>query len=489
MWKRGSVGAWKRGGIPALERKALRPLCAPTALRLNAAALTIMLGLTLDVTSALHVYGLSHLMGQRLALAGGLVLVGIAGGWIILAARVGTGGRRQATGSVDATHYPLLGARLLIGLLLLAWVATARDVLVFLVPGGHIGLVVLFAGGAMAFGAALVRPPSTRWVLAGAVVFGSVARLVCYGQVPLHPERSDMLPLVQNALANLLNGQSPYAIYQMPWELPLTYLPLTWLAYLPAYLVGLDIRLTNLGYELGIGATLLWFYRVGNHTDDTQQLHRPLADMSLLLWAWVFLLPTSLNWSLATTAPVQWAMLTLTLTLLLARRAWVSGVALGLCAAATPLVTIIAPFVILTWYRWHGWRTALRLMVSAGLVAAGGILPFLLWSPEAFVFGVWRWFNDNDLYPRMGWELGHTWAHMVGFSGVFWRRELVGVLKPLQLLLLAGLVASFWRWQADQRTLAPLITAAFLLFMVFNPVLWPYLYYPALFSALLAFVR
>lgn len=128
-------------------------------------------------------------------------------------------------------------------------------------------------------------------------------------------------------------------------------------------------------------------------------------------------------------------------------------------------------------------------MVSAGLVAAGGILPFLLWSPEAFVFGVWRWFNDNDLYPRMGWELGHTWAHMVGFSGVFWRHELVGVLKPLQLLLLAGLVASFWRWQAGQRTLAPLITAAFLLFMVLNPILWPYLYYPALFSALLAFVR
>ncbi len=489
MLKRGSVEAWERWSIPALERFALRPLCAPTALRLNAAALTILLGLTLDVTSALHVYGLSHLMGQRLALAGGMALVGIATGWIVLAARVGTGGRRQATGPADATRPSLLGVRLLIGLLLLAWIATARDVLVFLAPGGHAGLLVLFASGAMAFGAVLVRPPSTRWFLAGAVALGSVTRLVCYTQVPLDPQRSDMLPLIQNALANLLNGQSPYAIYKMPWELPLTYLPLTWLAYLPPYLAGLDIRLTNLGYELGIGAMLLWLHHVGNHTDDTQQLQRPLADMSLLLWAWVFLLPTSLNWSLATTAPVQWAMLTLTLGLLLAGRIWLSAGILGLCAAATPLVTIIAPFVFLAWYRWHGWRTALRLTASAGLVAAGGILPFLLWSPESFLFGVWRWFNDNDLYPRMGWELGHTWAHMVGFSGVFWRRGLEAILKPLQMVLLAGLVIGYWHWQADRRTLAPLITAAFLLFMVFNPVLWPYLYYPALFVALLAFVR
>lgn len=471
------------------ERFLLRPLCAPTAFRLNAAALTILLGLTLDVTSALHVYGLSHLMGQRLALVGGMALVGIATGWIILAANVGTDSRYLATISANAPRYPRLGARLLIGLLLLAWVSTARDVLVFLVPGGHVGLLVLFAGGAMAFGAALVLTPPTRWLLAGAVTLGSMTRLVCYAQVPLHPERSDMLPLAQNALANLLNGQSPYAIYEMPWELPLTYLPLTWLAYLPPYLAGLDIRLTNLGYELGIGATLLWCYRVGNRTDDTQQLHRPLADMPLLLWAWVFLLPTSLNWSLATTAPVQWAMLTLTLALLLARRTWVAAGALGLCAAATPLVTIIAPFVLLAWYCWHGWRTALRLTANAGLVAAGFILPFLLWSPESFLFGVWRWFNDNDLYPRMGWELGHTWAHMVGFSGVFWRRGLEAILKPLQMLLLAGLVVGYWRWQADQRTLAPLITAAFLLFMVFNPVLWPYLYYPALFSALLALTR
>jgi hypothetical protein len=101
---------------------------------------------------------------------------------------------------------------------------------------------------------------------------------------------------------------------------------------------------------------------------------------------------------------------------------------------------------------------------------------------------VLQWFNNNDIYPRLRWEMDHTWARQTGFSGIFWRRGLEGLLKPIQAGLLAGLLALFWWWGAQARQLAPLVCAAGLLFMVFNPVLWPYLYHPALVAALVALV-
>jgi hypothetical protein len=82
--------------------------------------------------------------------------------------------------------------------------------------------------------------------------------------------------------------------------------------------------------------------------------------------------------------------------------------------------------------------------------------------------------------------MDNTWARVVGFSGIFWRHGLVAILKPFQALLLVGLVALYWHWGASGRRLAPFVAAAFILFTAFNPILWPYLYNPALIGALLA---
>ncbi len=451
-----------------------------------ALALTIMLGVTLDITGALHVYGLGFLMSQKLAAGTALLLVGIALGWLLVAKNVQR---------VPDTRYQTPGRyilpRLLVLLLLTAWLATMRNFLVFLAPDSNPLYFALFAAGIFILGFALVRPLPPAWLLFSAVLLGSLARVASFSHVPIDPARDDMLPLVQQALDQLLAGQTPYTIYQMPWDLPLTYLPVTWLAYLPPYLLGLDIRLTNLPAELGIGATIVWLTlrtsSNGNATPDHSD-HSVYGYLPLLLWAWFFLQPTALNWSLATTAPVQWALLSLTLALVIANRHLPAALTLGLAGAATPLAAIIVPFVLLHWLRTCGWRHTLILAGLAGLLAALFILPFLLWSPEHFRLGVWRWFNDNELYPQLRWDMDHTWARQVGFSGIFWRHGFVDLLKPLQTVLLASLVIVYWRWGATARQLAPIIVAAFLLFVVFNPVLWPYLYTPALIVALLALV-
>lgn len=432
--------------------------------RLAPYTLTIALVLVLEITGALHVYGLGSLAGQRLALGAALLLLVIAGGWLMVSDR--------------HQHLP---RRMLLLLVLLAWVATTRDLLSFIAPQAPATYTIGMALGGALLVLLLWRAPAPIYAAAVVAALGSIVRLVSYAHVPITPERGDMLPLVQGALTELLAGRSPYTIYTMPWELPLTYLPLTWLAYLPAWVLGVDIRLTNLLAELAIAGWLAWL-AAQHHGSPGWRTHP-----GLLLWAVVFLLPTSLHWSQVTTGPVQWLALCAVLALLAAGRHRLGAFALGLAGATSPLTAVVAPFALLTWLR-SGWRAAAGRALVAALVALVCIAPFLLWAPGAFVYGAWRWFNDNTLFPALRWEMDHTWARMVGFSGVFWRRGLEDLLKPIQAGLIVVVAAFYWHSGCSPRRLAPFVAAAFLLFTLFNPVLWPYLYTPALVAALVAVV-
>jgi len=463
--------------------------------RAAAYVLAIVLGLTLDITGALHVYGLSMLMGQRLAAGAALLLLIIAGGWLRVASSL------PPTPPMNCERYPgrtyralaLLTPpiirRILTLLMLQAWLATAIDFLVFLAPGSIPPWALVFGVGTLALPLALIWPPAPGWVAVGAALLGVIVRVASYPYIPIEPARGDMLPLVQSALDNLLAGRSPYTIYSMPWDVPLTYLPLTWLAYLPPRLLGLDIRLTNVLAELVVAASLAWLAVMLRPTSESRRSRLITVwrgEPALLLWAWIFLEPTALHWSLTTTAPVQLALLCVALALLVAERRWMSSAALGLCLAATLLAAVVVPFMVLCWIRSSGLRRTIPLVGIAGLIGALLALPFFLWSPHDFIYGVWIWFNTNDQFPRLRWDMDNTWARVVGFSGIFWRHGLVDILKPLQALLIAGLAALYWRWGASAHRLAPFVAAAFLLFTVFNPILWPYLYNPALIGALLA---
>ena len=457
-------------------------------LRAPVYTLAILLGLTLDLTGALHVYGLSVLASQRLATGAALLLTVVAASWVLVVAKEGHEERTANYEPYATQQRSYKVQRVLTLLMLLGWLATTRDFLVFLSPGATLPRALAFGSGALALAYALIRPPATGWLLVCAILLGGAVRVASFRAVPIDPAHGDMLPLASGALSNLLAGQSPYTIYHMPWDLPLTYLPATWLAYLAPFMFGLDIRIVNLLAELAVGMAVFWLAIARRHTLGGK---RALAavwhdEQSLLLWGWAFLQPTALNWSLATTAPVLWALLAATLALLIAEGGLGSALLLGLCAAASPLAVIVAPFAVLYWLRSGGMRCTALYVAIAGLVTAAFILPFLLWSPQQFILGSWRWFNENDLFPRMRWEMDNTWARIVGFSGIFWRHNLVGALKPLQGLILMGLAALYWRWGATGRQLAPFSVAAFLLFTVFNPILWPYLYYPALVSAIIA---
>ena len=138
-----------------------------------------------------------------------------------------------------------------------------------------------------------------------------------------------------------------------------------------------------------------------------------------------------------------------------------------------------APFVGVWWLR-RGWRYALAQAGAAALVGLVVVGPFLLWDRAAFWLGAVTWFNDIEVLPRAKWVTDKSWLYEIGLAGQFWSAGLEGWLKPLQFAGLGLLaVASWWRLRAPADVLR-WGSAAYVLFMVINPVIWPYLFTPAL---------
>lgn len=380
-------------------------------------------------------------------------------------------------------------ARGLLALLpIVAFVAAMVDLATFVPPvadgGGWTTLRLLaLAGGIVAL--LVVTRVKAGWVAIVALVLGTGVRLVQMEHIAIIPANGDMLPLVNGALDNLLGGRSPYMTYKMPWDVPLTYLPVTWLVYLPTYLLGVDLRWTNVVAEIVVFVAILWLSAQRSGWAAAWR-----SEPALLLWAWLYLQPSVIHWDAGNTAPITWALLAVALAVTVAGRPRASAVAMGLTAAGTPLVAVFGPFVGLLWLRRYGFWAAARLALIAGIIAAIFVLPFFVWEPIEFRTGVWRWFNNINGWPRQKWleTDPHVWSIITGFSGEFWSRGTERWLKPIQTVIVALSTLVFWIRGAREDQLCAHAGAAYLGFMLFNPVLWPYLYNPVLIAGLVGVV-
>jgi hypothetical protein len=96
------------------------------------------------------------------------------------------------------------------------------------------------------------------------------------------------------------------------------------------------------------------------------------------------------------------------------------------------------------------------------------------------------WFNDLSRFPGNKWTLFETWSRYAGFGGLFWRAGAQRWLAPVQWSLVLGVAFLFARRGGRPERLPSHAAAAYVAFMAFNPVHWPYFFQPALVCALLA---
>ncbi len=290
-------------------------------------SLAVVLGLVLDVSGALHVYGLGDApsLTREASSAAMLLLIGVC--WLLLRPP-------DADATTASRRVPLWLALLP----LLAAIFSISDTITRVFTGwSPLRLAVFGAGTAALLVVTLRRMPGIA-VAVVAFVLGIALRLPHIKYIPLEPTRGDMLPLIQQALDNLLRGHSPYTTYSMPWELPLTYFPLTWLAYLPATVVGLDIRWTNVVAECAI---LLAGLHVLRHTP--RECRRFGYDVLFVLWAWIILSPSVIYWDMVTSAPIGWAAIAWVLALVHTRHHRAAVLALDPALLDQPLDHLLHP--------------------------------------------------------------------------------------------------------------------------------------------------
>lgn len=318
--------------------------------------------------------------------------------------------------------------------------------------------LIVLVGAALLIASNLRHSASTEAPgrLLTSVLIASVAlQMLSIRSFPLNIRRSDMLPLLASAGRTLHNGLDPYRLYTFPTEtVLLTYLPGTLLAYLPATLLHLDLRLTNL-LCLTLLALLL--------ARAAAPAHRPQLTALLAIW----LLSPYLLYRHEIYTPPHWLTLVAALLLLNQRRLAASAILFGLSVAMSQFSWILFPFVLLYLFERHRTRATLIYATTALFAAAAILLPFFVWSPHAFTFGV-----------LSHWQQQTVSARPVNFS--FWLATLLSprALQPAQLLVLTAvfLVSAARHTCRTFPGLLRALAVALAAFLLLNILVWGYFF-------------
>jgi hypothetical protein len=312
--------------------------------------------------------------------------------------------------------------------------------------------------------------------LVALVILGLLLRHIQFRLYPVDESRGDMVPLARDAIDGLVRGVAPYRTYHFPWSVPLTSLPLAWLVHAPLRLARVDMRWTNTACSIAVLAALVY----------AQQTPRPLTWITGLWGTW-FLSERVLIFETLTIAPAHWAALAWGAAAILRRNRGTPFV-IGAAIATTPLAALLVPFLFRGVYpsgdspRATVHEDAVALAIALATMVAL-VLPWFAWTPRAFIEGTLFWFGDITRFPTQKWLEARSWARLPGFSAAFFTMGIERLLQPLQIGSTIGVL-----WIAYRRRVpAPAaLVSTHLVFMVFNPVVWLYLYEPAYVYAMVA---
>ncbi len=311
------------------------------------------------------------------------------------------------------------------------------------------------------------QPFSLKKSLFSVAVAGLALRLVAFWLNPIAVESAAMLPLIEAANKSFLAGLSPYRLYNLhSWPLPLSYLPGTWLAYLPAVATALDPRLVN----AMAGLVVLGALALSHHNRVHNSL--PLGTLIAML---IYLSPSVVIFDIYTEHLIFWMLIVLLFTLLAAGRVWAATLIWGIALATSPLTLVISPFVALhlaraiSPKRW--WK--LGALTLAPFLAL--MVPFVVWALQDFFYGAFTWLNDLNIVARSAWVVhGHQQLFVISFAGWFWYAGWEQALKPIQAALVLTVLAYYWKRGRKADWLLPYSSlCAYTLFVCFNPILWP----------------
>ena len=321
---------------------------------------------------------------------------------------------------------------------------------------GPLTLMVFGAIAIMLF-AILFRREPKAWHLLLCVLGAYVAAyLLSIYSFPINVRRSDLLPVISAGNDSLLAAVNPYHVYTFPNETDLlTYLPGTWLPFLPFRLLRMDLRFANIIFTVAV--TLCVYFAA-----DSRYRREVVGLMGLLLMC------PYLQYRHEIYIQGHWLSLAVCFLLLQRQRVLGAAAAFGWSMATSQFSWILLPFLLLYVFRSFGLRRAVEALVVASLVFAAMVGPFLIWSPHAFAYSVLtHWAELPDVIVRT-----------MNLSYWVTRFLPISALQPVQALIVGALLlycvlrvkftslADCFQW----------MSICLLSFILLNRLIWGYFY-------------
>ncbi len=355
----------------------------------------------------------------------------------------------------------------------------------------------------------IARLPA-RAVVLGAAVAGVLLRYHGIENHMLFSLHRDMLPLVQYACGSAIEGRNPYdLIYWANHDLPLTYLPVMWMSYLPAAWLGIDIRWTSVLATVLIAVMVMrWGTRgdpyggiLGRASSAGDLLRRagglflPSAgetggQVAFGTIAAALLLQPEVLWNSLFGEPiVYWFWLVLFLSCVRSGSRTGAAVTLGILLATRHFAVLLVPFAAL-WLVLHGRdvKRGVLLACTACAIGCAIVVPFFRGNPDAFLYGTVDWLLAYGAAHRDWWD------GQIGFIQFFYAGGREALLPWLQAAGAAtGLGAAAF---LALRTGIPLhralwipLAGTYAWVVLFNAMIWKSFLFPVLLIVLFAAVR
>lgn len=312
------------------------------------------------------------------------------------------------------------------------------------------------------------REPKAWHLLLSVLGADAAVYLLSIYSFPINVRRSDLLPVISAGNESLLAGVNPYHLYTFPNEKDLlTYLPGTWLPFLPFTMLGIDLRIANILFT--VAATLCVY--LASHS----RYRREVVGLFGLL-----LMCPYLQYRHEIYIQPHWLSLAVCFLLLQRRRVLGAAAAFGWSMAVSQFSWILLPFLLLYVFRRFGLRRAAEALIVAGLVFAVIVGPFLSWSVQAFTYSVLTHWAELPVVIVRSMNLSYWVTRFLPISA----------LQPAQAIVVGALLlycvlrvkftslADCFQW----------MSISLLSFILLNRLVWGYLYLSLAFVMILSVV-
>ena len=275
--------------------------------------------------------------------------------------------------------------------------------------------------------------------------------------VPLDAQRADMLIVIQLGIRRLLQGHTPYAMYQVPWPATLPYGPVMWAPMIAPHLLHADIRFVTVLAALFVTALCA--------------LAAPRRPEWLVVAAAIAFATDVRTFMAIGHTPTYWPLLPI-FAWCLRRRRWVAAaVVCGLLIVGRTTMVAVAPALLIA--VWQRARPDFgRAVAALGASIALPLLPFAIASPSSLAYAFYG--SYQSVIKGFVWTSTDWAQHTIGITGLLLAQGWSRAVEPVQIAAMAVVIAL--TWARLRRGDDPAVWAACGLLVFSMTTLWPVVY-------------